>query len=115
MKKSIITILILALVFVQGTIAQHTITGTVTDEKGEALPGVNVRVKGYSDIGTISDVEGKYSLEVPDDATVLIFTFVGMENLEIEIAGQTVINATLKTSDVDISEVVVTALGINRE
>ncbi|MEN8123414.1 MAG: TonB-dependent receptor plug domain-containing protein, partial [Bacteroidota bacterium] len=95
--------------------AQTSITGTVLDNNGEAIPGANIRVKGYSDIGTISDLNGTYTLSVPAEATTLIFSFVGMQTQDVEIGGQTTINVTLENEDVGIDEVVVTALGINRE
>lgn len=95
--------------------AQTTITGTVNDANGEPVPGANVRVKGFSDVGTITDLNGSYSLSVPAGATALIFSFVGMQTQEIEIGGQTTISVTLQNEDVGIDEVVVTALGITRE
>jgi TonB-linked SusC/RagA family outer membrane protein len=95
--------------------AQTTVSGTVTDDKGDPVPGANVRAKGYSDVGTISDLNGQYNLNVPDEVTTLVFSFVGMAPKEVEIAGQTVINVMLSSEDVGIEEVVVTAIGISRE
>ncbi len=93
-----------------------TITGNVIDEDGMGIPGVTVRAKGFTDIGTISDLDGNYSLsKVPEEATTLVFSFVGLETLEVEINGQSVVNATLKTSEDIPQECVVTALGISRE
>ncbi|NJO89936.1 MAG: TonB-dependent receptor plug domain-containing protein [Chloroflexia bacterium] len=94
--------------------AQISISGLVSDDKGDPVPGANVRVKGYSDIGTITDLNGHYSLSVPDEAVALVFSFVGMTAKEVEIAGQTVMDITLSSEDVGIEEVVVTALGIKR-
>ncbi len=95
--------------------AQTSLTGTVLDDNGEAIPGANIRVKGYSDIGTISDLNGVYTLSVPTEATTLIFSFVGMKTQEVEISGQTTIDVTLQNEDVGLEEVVVTALGIKRD
>jgi len=97
------------------TFAQTSITGTVTDANGEPVPGANVRVKGFSDLGTITDLNGSYSLSVPAEATALVFSFVGLKMQEVEIAGQTNISVTLQNEDVGIDEVVVTALGITRD
>jgi hypothetical protein len=47
---------------------------TVTDDKGDPVPGANVRAKGYSDVGTISDLNGQYNLNVPDEVTTLVFS-----------------------------------------
>ncbi|MFC0877356.1 SusC/RagA family TonB-linked outer membrane protein [Saccharicrinis sp. FJH2] len=90
------------------------ISGTVySSEDGGTLPGVTIQVKGTT-LGTISDADGKYSIQVPDDATALTFSFVGMQPQDVEIAGKTTIDVTLKPSQVSIDEVVVTALGIKR-
>jgi len=94
--------------------AQTSISGTVLDDKGDPVPGANVRAKGYSDVGTITDLNGQYTLDVPAEATTLVYSFVGMTTKEVEIAGQTVINVTFESGDIGLEEVVVTALGINR-
>jgi len=113
MKK--ITLLFVFLLFLGIELFAQTITGTVLGEDGMGIPGATVRVKGFSDIGTITDLDGKYTLtNVPTSATQLIFSFVGLETLDVDIAGQTKINATLKTSDQVFEEVVVTAIGIKK-
>ncbi|MFA5649487.1 MAG: carboxypeptidase-like regulatory domain-containing protein, partial [Bacteroidales bacterium] len=73
------------------------ITGNVTSsEDGMPIPGVSVQVKGTT-IGVASDVDGKYSLSVPQNATTLIYTFLGFKNQEIVIGGRTVINVVLES------------------
>lgn len=90
------------------------VTGTVTSATdGVPLPGVSIIVKGTSR-GTVTDVDGNYSIEVPDNA-VLVFSFVGFETHEIEVRGRNVINVVLAESVEVLEEVVVTALGISRE
>ena len=74
--------------------AQTTINGTVLDTDGEGVPGANVRVKGYSDVGTISDLNGTYTLNVHSETTTLVFSFVGMQRQEVKIGEQTTINIT---------------------
>lgn len=109
-------VFMLAFLFIgMQVLAQSTITGTVTDDKGELVPGVNVWVKGFSDIGSITDMDGKYSINVPAEATALGFSFMGMKTQEVEIGGQTTINVTLESEDYSIGDVVVTALGVSRE
>ncbi|TLX72656.1 SusC/RagA family TonB-linked outer membrane protein [Labilibacter sediminis] len=90
------------------------ITGKVVDDLGEAVPGVSIVVKGTT-IGTISRPDGTYSLSVPEDATNLVFTFVGMETQDVLIAGQSTINVTMQSDTEDLDEVIVTALGVSRE
>ena len=111
MKKLLLISMIIALTLVQSMNAQITITGKITDENGEVVPGTSIRAKGYSGIGTISDINGEYSLNVPDSATVLIFSFIGMKTDEVKIKGRSVVNVSLETEDCAIDEVVVTAYG----
>ncbi|MCG8578772.1 MAG: carboxypeptidase-like regulatory domain-containing protein, partial [Bacteroidales bacterium] len=92
-----------------------TITGNVTDsESGDPMPGVSVVVRGTT-IGTVTNVDGNYSLSVPDDATNLLFSFVGMKTQDVLIEGRTTINVVLESEAIGVDEVVVTALGISRE
>jgi len=102
----------LSLLFAQTTV----ITGTVTSaEEGEGpIPGVAVTVFGTT-IGTTTDIDGTYSLEVPETATRLVFQFVGMKSLEVPINGRTRIDVTMEPELVGIDEVVVTAIGIERK
>lgn len=94
--------------------AQSVISGAVQDETGTPLIGVSVQVKGTTS-GTVTDFDGKYQLNAPSEANVLIFSYVGYEAQEITINGLSVINITMKESAVGLSEVTVTALGIKKE
>ena len=93
---------------------QTVITGRVTDSRGEALPGVNVLLKGTT-TGTITDTQGRYSLSVPDLTGTLIFSFIGYTPLETPIAGRRSVDAQMTEETTALGEVVVTALGIKRE
>ncbi len=95
--------------------AQKTITGTVTNaQDGTTIPGVSVVVQGTT-IASVTDIDGKYTLNnVPDDATTLMFSYVGMQTKEVEITGD-VIDCALEEADVALDEVVVTALGVTRD
>ncbi|WKN29670.1 SusC/RagA family TonB-linked outer membrane protein [Porifericola rhodea] len=108
--------LLLACLLVQNVYAQsNVISGTVTSaEDGTPLPGVNVIVKGTSE-GTITNIEGKYSLKVSDQAEVLVFSFIGLTSEEVAIGNQQTINVTMMEDIQSLSEVVVTAIGIERE
>ncbi len=99
-----------------GTIrADVTVTGKVTSsDDGTALPGVNVYVKGTQN-GTITDGEGKYTLAVSDDNGVLVFSYIGFTTQEISVAGRSTIDVVLQVNAETLGEVVVTALGIQRE
>ena len=89
------------------------VRGQVKDAKGETLPGVSIKVKG-TDIGASSDIDGKYTLNVPDNA-ILVFTYIGYITKEVPVNKQEAINVILDASSTSLSEVVVTALGIQRE
>ena len=93
---------------------QNQVTGVVTGSTGEALPGVNVVVKGTT-VGTMTDMDGRYSVTVPAGSTTLTFSFIGMEPQDVVIGSQTRINVTLNDAAIGLEEVVVTALGISRE
>jgi TonB-linked SusC/RagA family outer membrane protein len=92
------------------------ITGTVTSAvQGEgAIPGVTVQVLGTT-VGTATDANGKYTLNAPQDAKTLVFTYIGMKKLEVEIAGRAVVDAVMESETLGLSEVVVTAFGIKRQ
>ncbi|GGB80783.1 SusC/RagA family TonB-linked outer membrane protein [Dyadobacter sediminis] len=94
--------------------AEKTITGKVTDEGSIGLPGVSVIVKGTT-TGTISDSEGRYSLAVQDDATTLIFSYVGYLSEEIAIGNRMAVDVVMKPDARNLNEVVITALGIKQE
>ncbi len=83
------------------------ISGIVTDEKGETLPGVSVVIKGTS-TGVSTDIDGKYQIDVPTQGAVLIFSFVGMDTKEITVTKQTQLNVILSSSSEELNEVVVT-------
>lgn len=96
-------------------IVQQTITGQVTDtETGENLPGVNVYVPD-TDIGTSTNADGEYSLNIPDDADALIFSLVGYQQELVDIAGRSTIDMALEQAVIIGEEMVVTAFGIERE
>lgn len=91
--------------------AQSTIRGTVKDlENGSGMPGVNVLVKGGT-TGTVTDVDGNYSLTVPSGANTLVFSSVGYETAEVDINGRSTINIDLSPDLQSLSEVVVVGYG----
>ena len=94
---------------------EQTISGKITStEDGAALPGVNVIVKGTT-VGTVTDIEGNYRLNVPEDAAILSFSFIGFIAKDEEINGRSEINVQMESDTKQLSEVVVTAIGIERE
>ena len=95
------------------THAQRTITGMVSDASGESLIGANVISKG-STTGTVTEIDGSFSLEVPDGATILVISYTGYQTQEVDILGLSEVNVILAEGRL-LDEVVVTALGIEKE
>jgi TonB-linked SusC/RagA family outer membrane protein len=113
-----ITILMVFLFFVGMQLANaqtRTISGKVISaDDGMGIPGVTVQVKGTT-VGTTTDLDGKFSLNVEPKHETLVFSYVGMSTQEITIGDQTTFNVTLESEATMMDEVVVTALGITRE
>ena len=91
-----------------------TITGKVIDEKGEPIPGVSILIKGTSK-GTVSNLEGEYSLELDDPAAVLVFSYVGYLTQELPVNGQTVLDVELAVDIFGLEEVVVIGYGVQKK
>jgi TonB-linked SusC/RagA family outer membrane protein len=117
MRKALLFVIALftmALTF-EVSAQQRVITGKViSDEDGLGLPGASVLVKGTT-IGTTTDLDGNYSISVPEGSNVLIFSFVGLRTQEENIGSRSVINILLKVDASQLSEVVVTAIGIEKD
>jgi len=93
--------------------SQSTVTGTTTDSEGIPLPGVNVVVAGTA-TGAVSDFDGNYSIEAPNNGT-LVFTYIGYLEQSLPVNGNSVVNVTMQEDVSQLDEVVVTALGLKRE
>ena len=94
---------------------ERTVTGKVTSgEDNSSLPGVSVVVKGTT-TGTITNIDGDYTLSLPAGADTLVFSFIGFESQEVVVGSQSIIAVTLQPEATDLQEVIVTALGVERE
>jgi TonB-linked SusC/RagA family outer membrane protein len=91
-----------------------TVKGTVLGTDNTSLPGVSVVVKGTL-LGTVTNMDGEFSLSIPTDANTLVFSFVGMKQKEVEIGNQTTINVTLEEENVGLDEVVVVGYGTQKK
>ena len=114
MKK--IALLFSCLLISIGLITAQTIrvTGSViSEDDGEPIMGASIVVKGNTSIGTITDIDGNFSLNVPESANLLVVSYVGMTPQEVAVSTQK-LNITLSSS-LELAEVVVTAMGISRE
>lgn len=114
MKKRIFLILIVLLVSLASAMAQLKVNGTVTDPDGNGIPGATIVQKGTSN-GTTTNMDGKFTIIVTSPNAVLAFSFVGMKPVEEVVNGRSVINVKMESTEIGITEVVVTALGIQRD
>jgi Ca-activated chloride channel family protein len=115
MKTKIISLALVLIVMAGFRPVNRNITGKVTSaEDGSALPGVNVALKGTKN-GTVTDAQGNYILSVPDQGGTLVFSFIGLITEEIKIGSQNRIDVSLQLDVTQLSEVVVTGLGIRKE
>lgn len=117
MKKKIRDLFLLSLLclgITQSLLAQSgTVKGKVTDEKGEAIPGVSVTVQGTQQ-GTLSDAEGQYTIQVSGNAT-LVFSFLGYLKQEVAVANRSTVDVSLQTDTKALEEVVVVGYGTQRK
>ena len=114
MKKILLIVFMLLSALINESWAQsRTIKGLVTSADEGPLPGVSILVKGTTN-GTITDIDGNYSLSVPDGA-VLTVSYVGHLSQEIEVGSRNVVDIIMETDAKQLSEVVVTAIGLTRE
>lgn len=105
--KNIFTFCLLLFCF--GASAQRTVTGVVRDNKtGETMPGVNITVKGTT-TGTVTDIDGKYSLKVEEGNDTLLFKFVGYEETPVAIGSASQLDVKLKRAAIDLNPVVISA------
>jgi iron complex outermembrane receptor protein len=96
-------------------IAQQSVSGTVVSESdGLGLPGVTVSEKGTGN-GALTDSDGKYSIKVSSGKATLVFSFIGMKTVEEPVNNRTSVSVKMKSDDIGLDEVVVTALGIKRD
>lgn len=113
MKNTIISIAMLLLLLGGATAQNKTISGLITDQHNNPLPGVNVMIKGTNQ-GTITDIDGKYSITLNDSTAILEFSFVGFMTEQVVITQQKEINITLVEDLMSLDEVVVVGYGTQR-
>ncbi|QED38854.1 SusC/RagA family TonB-linked outer membrane protein [Antarcticibacterium arcticum] len=111
--SKILTLLLVLVVQISFAQEQRTITGTVTDDSGLPLPGVNIIIEGTT-TGVQTDFDGNYTIQA-QQGNVLVFTFVGLETARYTVAQNNRIDVTMAADAAQLDEVVVTALGIRRE
>ena len=109
-NTNLLKLILLSCLFLNFVHAQQTVSGVISDDKGNPLMGVTIIEQGTNN-GQVSDFDGNYSIQVSNSESILSFTYLGYEKQEVSIGSQTVINITLQEDQQELSEVVVTALG----
>lgn len=113
MKKILIVLFVVlscSIVFGQN----RNLSGTVTDNTGSPMPGVTVVVKGTT-LGTVTDANGKFGLNVPEANQILLFSFIGFESQEIDISGKSSVDIQMKASTIGLEEVVAVGYGTQKK
>ena len=114
LNSSVFRTMILSAMLLCGMAAEaRVISGTVKDPTGETIISASVVVKGTT-IGTVTDFDGNYTIDVPDDAKVLVFSYIGMKTQELTISGD-VMNVVLSENSEVLEEVVVTGYGTTKK
>jgi TonB-linked SusC/RagA family outer membrane protein len=115
MKRHLLAIVLLFLGLIPISYAQLAITGTVVaSDNQEELPGVNVVLRGTNRV-VVTDINGRFSISVPSQESILQFSFIGFKSKEVRVGNQTSLSISLDPSTESLSEVVVTAFGIERD
>ena len=91
------------------------VQGTITDNTGMGVPGATVLIKDNPTVGTQSDFDGNYSIEVPNGQAVLVYSYLGFSTKEITVGTQTTINVTLQESAEDLDEIVIVGYGTQKK
>lgn len=108
-------VFLVGLLFSTPVLAQQTVTGKVTSaEDSNPLPGVSVLIDG-STSGTVTDIDGNYSLEGVNQGAILVFSFIGFESQRVPVGNSSTVDIILKPSTSQLDEVIVTAFGISQE
>ena len=106
-KSGILTLFLLFFAFCTAYAQERTVTGTVTSDDQGPLPGVNIVIQGTVQ-GAVTDVEGNYSIVVPGDDAVLVFSYIGYSTIAVPVGNQSTIDAVLVADVTALDEIVVT-------
>ncbi|MGB0525408.1 MAG: SusC/RagA family TonB-linked outer membrane protein [Flammeovirgaceae bacterium] len=113
-KLILLTLPILLLLGFQAFAQDLEISGTVVDENGQGLPGVNIVIKGTT-TGTSTDVDGKYRMKVPKSSGFIVFSYIGYIAQEVALNNQSVIDITMQPEVNQLADIVITAFGVKKE
>jgi TonB-dependent starch-binding outer membrane protein SusC len=112
--RKIVILMLFCFLQVVAYAQEKTVTGRVTSADGEGLPGATVAIKGTTS-GTIADFDGNFTITVPDDNAVLVFTYVGCTSKEQPVSGISTVNITLEEDLMKLEEIVVVGYGVSKK
>ncbi len=113
--RKVLLLTVMCFALLGSAMAQLSVSGTVVSESdGLGMPGVTVLEKGTTK-GTLTDIDGKFTLKVASGKSTLVFSFIGLKTIEEPVNNRSMINVKMKSEDIGLDEVVVTALGIKRD
>jgi len=112
--RKLLSLFVSIFIFFVAFAQERNVTGLVTDKDDIPLPGVNIIIKGTTN-GTLTDVNGKYSIKIPGDNTVLSYSYLGYASQEVQVGNQNNINITLKEELKQVDEVVVVGYGVQKK
>src|SRR5690606_10779675 len=116
MKRSLPLAIVLILGALGVAFAQRQVSGVVTSAAdGTTLPGVTVVVSEFPNLGTITDIEGRYSITLPEGGRTLTFSFVGMTTQSVDVGAASVVNVRMEMSAQALDEVVIVAFGTQKK
>jgi Ca-activated chloride channel homolog len=107
-------VLVAVVIIAMSMKTQHVVNGRITDVSNNALPGVNVIIKGTTS-GIVTDIDGKYTIIVPDDTCILVYSYIGYEKQEINVSGRNMIDVVMNEEVKALDEVVVVGYGVQRK
>jgi TonB-linked SusC/RagA family outer membrane protein len=113
-KSGVLSLLLLGFALSMSFAQQRTVTGTVTSEDQGALPGVNIVIQGTTQ-GAVTSTDGNYTISVPGDAAVLVFSFIGYTTQAVPVGSQTTVNVNLAPDITSLDEIVVTAYATQKK
>ena len=114
LNKTAWLIAVLVIAFSFESLAQGKVTGKVIDRSGLGMPGVSVLIKGTQK-GTITDLDGSYTIDIPSNDAVLVFSFIGYQSIEKPVIGESVIDIEMKEEDTLLEQVVVVGYGTQKK
>ena len=109
--KSVLFLIMFCLSFAVYSQNMKSVRGVVLDENREPVPGATVVAKGSTTYGTVTDIDGRFSLDIPEDENVIVVSFIGMQRQEVDVSSQTNVTVLLEPESIELEDVVVVGYG----